>query len=161
MCSGIGPTCPADTLQSAGFVCRPSASACDLAEVCAGLSIDCPADTGTPDGDGDGTCDALDNCPLVANPTQTDTDGDGAGDACDPCTNVRSNQLASTRPPAPAGPPMKKGGATRTRATRFPARRASGTSCSASTAPSRTSSVWWSLVEGPICALRRDRPGST
>jgi hypothetical protein len=97
MCSGTGPTCPADALQSAGFVCRPSASACDVPEVCTGLSIDCPADTGTPDGDGDGVCDQVDNCPLVANPTQTDSDGDGVGDACDPCTNVRSNQLQNPR----------------------------------------------------------------
>jgi hypothetical protein len=26
---------------------------------------------------------SADNCPLVANPTQTDLDADGAGDACD------------------------------------------------------------------------------
>lgn len=36
-----------------------------------------------PDTDHDGVPDASDNCPLVANPGQTDTDGDGAGDACD------------------------------------------------------------------------------
>jgi subtilisin-like proprotein convertase family protein len=35
------------------------------------------------DGDGDGIPDALDNCPAVSNPDQTDTDGDGTGDTCD------------------------------------------------------------------------------
>jgi len=36
-----------------------------------------------PDQDGDGIADIVDNCPAVANPTQTDTDGDSEGDACD------------------------------------------------------------------------------
>jgi Thrombospondin type 3 repeat len=35
------------------------------------------------DTDGDGVCDKVDNCPLVANAAQTDSDGDGLGDACD------------------------------------------------------------------------------
>jgi hypothetical protein len=34
------------------------------------------------DADADGVCDALDNCPAVANGAQEDTDGDGRGDAC-------------------------------------------------------------------------------
>jgi hypothetical protein len=45
------------------------------------------------DTDGDGFADhltaasqcALDNCPAVANPAQTDSDGDGLGNACDAC----------------------------------------------------------------------------
>jgi len=38
---------------------------------------------GGTDTDGDGIPDSADNCPGVANSTQTDTDGDGQGDACD------------------------------------------------------------------------------
>src|SRR5437773_2674138 len=40
------------------------------------------------DRDGDGVCDADDDCPLVADPDQADADGDGIGDACDPCTGA-------------------------------------------------------------------------
>ncbi|MCA9543575.1 MAG: FG-GAP repeat protein, partial [Myxococcales bacterium] len=47
-----------------------------------------------PDGDGDALCDALDNCPLAANPDQADGDGDGAGDACDGCPGVANADQA-------------------------------------------------------------------
>lgn len=40
------------------------------------------------DTDGDGVCDANDNCPSVANPDQSDVDSDGLGDACDAMTNL-------------------------------------------------------------------------
>jgi len=42
-------------------------------------------DTGAcnQEGDGDGVFDLVDNCPLVANASQSDLDGDGTGDACD------------------------------------------------------------------------------
>jgi bacillopeptidase F len=36
------------------------------------------------DSDGDSVSDAVDNCPLIANPGQEDKDGNGAGDACEP-----------------------------------------------------------------------------
>ncbi|NNF18047.1 MAG: hypothetical protein HKN70_14985 [Gammaproteobacteria bacterium] len=36
------------------------------------------------DSDGDGVNDDLDNCTLIANPSQLDTNGDGYGNICDP-----------------------------------------------------------------------------
>ena len=42
------------------------------------------------DGDGDGICTKVDNCPLVKNADQKDTDGDGVGDACDNCPLVKN-----------------------------------------------------------------------
>ena len=42
--------------------------------------VNCPID-----GDGDGSADVDDNCPLVSNPQQEDADGDNVGDVCDNC----------------------------------------------------------------------------
>lgn len=39
------------------------------------------------DRDGDGTDNASDNCPGIANMDQADADGDGIGDVCDTCPN--------------------------------------------------------------------------
>src|SRR5438093_1044653 len=57
------------------------------------------------DQDGDGVCDADDNCPLVADPGQADADGDGIGDASDPCTGaaITGAKLALGKLGAPAG----------------------------------------------------------
>ena len=50
---------------------------------------------GGTDQDHDSWPDALDNCPTVANPTQSDADGDGVGDACDNCVNVANPRVAA------------------------------------------------------------------
>jgi Sulfatase-modifying factor enzyme 1/Thrombospondin type 3 repeat len=42
----------------------------------------CAAPVYAQDGDGDGVPDASDNCPLIANSTQSDCDSNGVGDAC-------------------------------------------------------------------------------
>src|SRR5207302_7518278 len=57
------------------------------------------------DQDGDGVCDADDDCPLVANPSQADADGDGIGDACAPCPGaaITGARLALGKLGAPAG----------------------------------------------------------
>ena len=47
-----------------------------------------------PDTDGDGITDASDNCPSVANVSQTNSDSDVLGDACDNCYLIgNTNQL--------------------------------------------------------------------
>jgi len=43
---------------------------------------------GCVDSDGDGVCDADDNCPADANANQADRDNDGVGDVCDNCPDV-------------------------------------------------------------------------
>ena len=40
------------------------------------------------DPDGDGLCDALDNCDSTPNPGQEDGDSDGVGDVCDNCVST-------------------------------------------------------------------------
>ena len=72
---GSGPTsgCPADpALLSKTYIVLAAA--------------------GAPDTDADGTANGLDNCSLVANPTQCDSDGDGYGNSCDGDLN---NNLAT------------------------------------------------------------------
>jgi hypothetical protein len=44
-----------------------------------------PCPSSILDDDGDGTDEALDNCPGFSNPTQSDVDGDSHGDPCDNC----------------------------------------------------------------------------
>ncbi len=66
--------------------------ACDPDRDGDGISNDDEVRRGTDpdrgDTDGDGPNDSADNCPLVANGSQTDVDHDGPGDACDNCPTV-------------------------------------------------------------------------
>ena len=57
--------------------------ACNGAETCNPDTLTCDPGTPSPDTDGDGVCDAVDNCPLLANPTQQDTNLNAIGDACE------------------------------------------------------------------------------
>jgi len=94
LCNGSSKVCPVNAFEPATTECRASANACDFAELCTGFSAACPGDTGSPDSDGDGFCDAVDNCDD--NPgAQVDSDGDGLGDACDPCNDLLN--IASTK----------------------------------------------------------------
>jgi hypothetical protein len=88
---------PTDGFVPSTVVCRPSAGPCDVAETCTGSSASCPADTGSPDGDGDGTCDLQDDCPSIPDPGQADSDGDGLGDVCDPCNNTFNGGAYATK----------------------------------------------------------------
>lgn len=50
--------------------------------------------TACDDGDGDGVCDVVDNCPAIPNIGQLDSDGDGVGDACDNCPGDHNDDQA-------------------------------------------------------------------
>jgi hypothetical protein len=87
-CTGSGAACPTDVFKPSSTVCRSAVGACDIAEQCTGSGAACPADAVSPDTDSDTVCDAIDDCPTIADPAQTDSDNDGDGDACDICTNT-------------------------------------------------------------------------
>jgi hypothetical protein len=77
---GAGDSCPPGQTCCADNVCRDDCNA--ITDGGGGVDM---GDMGTcPDQDGDGVCDAVDNCPTVPNPGQYDCDGNSMGDACDP-----------------------------------------------------------------------------
>ncbi len=81
-----GSACTTGDACSGGACVGGPPPDCDDGNVCTDDSCD-PATGCTHlfvDGDLDGACDALDNCPTTPNPAQTNTDGDTLGDECDP-----------------------------------------------------------------------------
>ena len=56
----------------------------------------CSAGPAFPDFDGDGVCDADDNCLTVANANQTDADNDTVGDVCDTCLGLANPPFTGT-----------------------------------------------------------------
>lgn len=96
---------------------KPDGTACDdgvpgtCAESDRCVDGTCEAGGGG-DADGDGVCDADDNCPGVANAGQEDLDGDDAGDACDDtdaALNVVKAKVKRTPSPTPRGSILVKG----------------------------------------------------
>ena len=78
---------------------------CPAGSACVSSLVVAPA--GVADADGDGIPDSQDNCPLVANPSQSDGDGDGIGDHCDPqtCGNGVVEEGEQCDDGCPAGEP--------------------------------------------------------
>ncbi len=91
---GIGDACDVCENNAVRVPCSSDAECVHAGGICLEsglclLELDSD-DDGTPDGcdsdvDGDGTADASDVCPTLADPDQADADGDGIGDACDVC----------------------------------------------------------------------------
>ena len=76
---------PGDIIELALTPVGPSGDTTDGAD---GSSNQMTILDASPDTDGDGVPDTIDNCITVANPNQLDTDGDKIGDACDNCPAV-------------------------------------------------------------------------
>jgi YVTN family beta-propeller protein len=80
-CTIATGTCAVQNLSD-GSPCESGvADSCSVPDGCQGGQ--CIAGGGG-DTDGDGVCDADDNCPSIANPDQADLDHDGTGNLCDP-----------------------------------------------------------------------------
>ena len=80
-CPAAAPHCESNSCARETGVCTSQLD-CAPGSSCSPRGI-VPA---SPDTDGDGVPDHIDNCPDTAPADQTDTDGDGVGDVCDTFT---------------------------------------------------------------------------
>lgn len=78
-----------------GDACDPDDDSDGLTDVQEGIRGTNPLN---PDTDGDGVKDGVDNCPLIANASQTDTNRNGMGDACDPILIAKTNTNINSTP---------------------------------------------------------------
>ncbi|MBY0274234.1 hypothetical protein K2Z84_02745 [Candidatus Binatia bacterium] len=86
-CSGAGD-CPAAAPHCENSACARETGVCTSQLDCAPGSSCSPRGIvpASPDSDGDGVPDHVDDCPYTGPADQTDTDGDGVGDVCDVAT---------------------------------------------------------------------------
>ena len=84
---GLLPGCSFTITVAIDESCSPAeGTACDDDDPCTTndvINADCICIGTVQDSDGDGICDATDNCPDTANADQTDLDNNGIGDLCD------------------------------------------------------------------------------
>ena len=73
----------ADCSADASCTDTPCGYTCECKAGFTGNGKTCTPVTTCDDGDGDGICDDVDNCPDVANADQADLDGNDTGDACE------------------------------------------------------------------------------
>ncbi|MDF1566159.1 MAG: hypothetical protein P1V51_24215 [Deltaproteobacteria bacterium] len=94
-CDGVEVCLPGVGCQPGSAVDLDDGVACTIDTCDEGSdSISHVEDPMVCDGDGDGTADALDNCPAIDNADQADLDGDGLGDLCD--DDLDSDGLSNT-----------------------------------------------------------------
>ncbi|MCY1070215.1 SBBP repeat-containing protein [Nannocystis sp. RBIL2] len=103
------------SLLAADFVCRPSAAACDAAELCSGDSITCPEDQQAADGEpcDEGVCDAGVCIPedttgndTTGNDTTGDATTDDSSDTGEATGEPTSGELPTTGQPGTTDDPI-------------------------------------------------------
>ncbi len=95
-CNDNSPGCASGSSQLEVFVFQGQEIIIRLGGVTGGGTGQLAVQCACPDSDGDGVCDAFDNCPSVPNPDQSDRDGDGVGDACDNCPDTPNPDQADS-----------------------------------------------------------------